>query len=268
MRKTKIEWVRNSDGTQGYTWNPITGCLGPGGTSSSPQRCSYCYARKLAKGRLKNLYLSNLGEISAKLYKDFENIIPYGDPDDPFTPRYWPDRAIEPYKLKKSSTIFICSMGELFGKLIPEDWINNILDTCWELSEHTFQILTKNPRRPYLENRKFPNNVWFGITMDGNNDENWNRLFHLLHYDEGEHIQAKIKFVSLEPLLENIEIEKFDYFGEIDWLIIGAQTNPYRPPKKEWVEKIIKEARDKNIPIFLKKNLKLIMGDLIQEFPE
>ena len=43
MNKTQIEWVRNPDGTQGYTWNPITGCL---------NGCEYCYARKLANGRL------------------------------------------------------------------------------------------------------------------------------------------------------------------------------------------------------------------------
>ena len=50
MNRTTIEWVKNPDGTQGYTWNPITGCL---------NGCPYCYARKLANGRLKQRYLAN-----------------------------------------------------------------------------------------------------------------------------------------------------------------------------------------------------------------
>ena len=50
MNRTKIEWCKNPNGTQGYTWNPITGCL---------NGCSYCYARKLADGRLKSRMLAN-----------------------------------------------------------------------------------------------------------------------------------------------------------------------------------------------------------------
>lgn len=52
MNKTSIEWAKNPDGTQGYTWNPVTGCL---------NGCEYCYARKLANGRLKSRYLANSG---------------------------------------------------------------------------------------------------------------------------------------------------------------------------------------------------------------
>ena len=37
MNKTKIEWVKNNDGTQGYTINPVKGLC--------PMACSYCYAR-------------------------------------------------------------------------------------------------------------------------------------------------------------------------------------------------------------------------------
>ena len=51
MQKTKIEWVKSPNGKQGYTWNPITGCL---------NGCPYCYARKLANGRLKSRYLANV----------------------------------------------------------------------------------------------------------------------------------------------------------------------------------------------------------------
>ncbi len=39
MNRTNIEWVRNEDNTQGYTWNPVVGCR---------HGCEWCYARKIA----------------------------------------------------------------------------------------------------------------------------------------------------------------------------------------------------------------------------
>lgn len=40
MNRTKIEWVVNPDGKQGYTWNPVTGCK---------HGCGYCYARRISR---------------------------------------------------------------------------------------------------------------------------------------------------------------------------------------------------------------------------
>ena len=84
MGKTKIEWVKNPDGKQGYSWNPITGCL---------NNCEYCYARKLANGRLKSRYLVNKNIIPP--YKDAEGFT--HTPTEfvdlmPFYPREWFDR--------------------------------------------------------------------------------------------------------------------------------------------------------------------------------
>lgn len=243
MQRTKIEWVRNSDGTPGYTFNPITGCLGPHGTLSLPSRCSYCYAHRLARGRLKNLYLNN------------PNVIPGGDPNDPFTPRYWPDRAIEPYKLKKPSRIFVSSMGEMFGDHIPLDWIDNILDTCRELPEHTFQILTKNPEN--VRHFAFSDNIWLGVTVTSFLD--WLRVCLL------QSCKAKMKFISFEPLLDDaLNTTNISLVG-IDWVIIGAQTQPTLLPKPDWVYRIIDSARKEGIPIFLKPNLHWL--ERIQEFP-
>jgi protein gp37 len=58
VNKTSIEWAKNPDGTQGFTWNPITGCL-----NHNNGLCKGggfpCYAYKLANGRLRKRYLSN-----------------------------------------------------------------------------------------------------------------------------------------------------------------------------------------------------------------
>jgi len=41
----------------------------------------------------------------------------------------------------------------------------------------------------------------------------------------------------------------------ISWVIIGAQTKPYKPPKIEWVQEIVEACDKAGIPVFLKNNL-------------
>ena len=115
MNKTKetIGWCD-------FSWNPLTGCL---------RRCKYCYAWKLARGRLKSSYLNN------------KNIAEFCNPDDPFSPRFWPERLKEPTKIKKPSKIFVCSMGEIFSSNC--EWIQKILSVISNCPQHTFQILTQ-----------------------------------------------------------------------------------------------------------------------------
>ncbi len=87
MNKTQIEWALNPDGTQGYTWNPITGCL---------NGCEYCYARRLANTRLRERYLANRNIPSPKdvpfEYRIGREML-VGN--DPFYPRFWEDRIRE-----------------------------------------------------------------------------------------------------------------------------------------------------------------------------
>jgi hypothetical protein len=44
-----------------------------------------------------------------------------------------------------------------------------------------------------------------------------------------------------------------------------AQTNPYKPPKIEWVQEIVEAADKAGIPVFLKDNLRPL-GELIAQF--
>jgi len=213
-----------------YTWNPITGCTGC-------EVAEVCYARKFAQ-RLRGRF---------------------GYPqDEPFKPTFHPDRLDEPLKIKKPSRIFTCSMGDVFSEGVRVWWIRKVIRTMQQCPQHTFQILTKKPHR-IPATIDFPPNCWLGVSITGGSTA-W-RLSELL--DEG--VSAHIRFASFEPLLS--------YDGSIslkglDWVIIGAQTNPYRPPKKEWVDEIIHECRALGIPVFLKDNLQPIYGeDLIQEFP-
>lgn len=126
MNKTSIEWVVNPDGTQGWTWNPITGCL---------NSCPYCYAREIAN--------------SPRYQGNFE-------------PKFHPERLNDPIKIKKPSTIFVGSMADMFGKWVDNKWIDQVIDITRKCPQHRFLFLTKNPNR--YESFIIPPNCWIGYT--------------------------------------------------------------------------------------------------------
>ncbi len=263
MQPTNIEWVKNPDGTQGYTWNPITGCLGPNGTPEKPNRCSYCYAHKLAKGRLKERYLS-IPEYPDDLTPSLR--IPHTDKVDPFVPRYWRHRLKEPFWHRKSCTIFVCSMADLFNKYYPASCFGNILKTCYKCPQHTFLVLTKNPAQE--ECTSLPRNVWLGTTITGeeSEEEQITRLERLMD------VKASIHFVSFEPLLGPIAEEVLDHIadGWLDWVIVGEQTQPRKIPLWEWGDDIIRaKEQSPGTALFMKKNLTRLGKTLLtQEFPK
>jgi len=195
-----------------YSWNPITGCL---------HGCEYCYARR----------------ISSRFGRSFE-------------PTFHPERLREPDAIKNPSKIFVCSMGELLGKWVPDEWINKIICVIERNPKHIFQILTKNPER--YADFKWPRNCWCGATVDSNERQikiEW------LPKDN-------VKFISFEPLLSQVDVD----LKGLDWIIIGSKTGPDKmQPEKEWIERIIKNAEQYNIPIFMKNNLD--WNPKIQRFP-
>jgi protein gp37 len=146
---------------------------------------------------------------------------------------------------------------------VKDEWIKSILEKIKECPQHTFQILSQ---RPIRYNRfEYPKNVWLGTTVRNNDDVP--RIKELMM----NLFPSIIKFISFEPLHEEIYtwLIGTSQFYKIDWVIIGAETGNRIGkiiPKKEWIDKIIYNARLEGIPIFLKDNLK--WGEIIQEFPK
>ena len=213
MNRSSIEWTD-------YTWNPVTGCK---------HGCTYCYARRLAEGRLKGRF----------------------GYDNGFEPTLHWKRLAEPYDVRKPSRIFVSSMGDLMGEWVPTNWVQHLMPTIWNNPQHTFQLLTKNPRR--YSDFKWPPNVWFGTSIDGNGSS-IERLQELREADLNW--GDAIRYVSFEPLLADIASQpEFDLEG-IDWIIIGSQTGPQaRQPDKLWYARIIRKAVRHRIPLFIKDNL-------------
>lgn len=215
MNRTKIEWTD-------YTWNPASGCYGIGCAIRN-----VCWAKKQVK---------RLAHVCPKCPN--------------FIPHMHSERLDEPLRFKKPAKIFPVSTGDLFG--LEPSQIQAILDVMKQDNWHTFQILTKQPQNA-LSFNPFPNNVWFGVTVNMQAD--------VWRLDELKNIEAKVRFCSFEPLYSKIDYD----IAFLDWIIIGAQTRPEKQPDKEWVESLIKKAREHGIAVFLKNNLK--WHERIQEFP-
>jgi protein gp37 len=240
MNRTKIE-------TCDFTWNPATGCWGPGGTAEKPNRCAYCYAWKIntrfAGGRILS------GNMAGH------------EKHDPFAPTFHPDRLSQPSKVKKPSRIFVCSMADLFGDSVPDKWIAEVIAIAHLNRHHIFQFLTKNPKR--LNEWAWPNNCWVGTTVTNQADAD-ERIHDILA------VNAPVRFVSHEPLLGQIgmpwpDITK-DFMGEIQWAIIGAMTGPGAiKTETEWVMNLADQYQKAGVPMFLKDNLGF--KDQPQEFP-
>ena len=114
-----------------------------------------------------------------------------------------------------------------------------------------------------------PDNVWLGVSITKNED--LQRLTDLCTKE------AKVRFVSFEPLLGNIDWDGYRaVFSSLDWIIVGQLTGRGRKyePKRYWVKRIKLYAGYYGIPLFLKDNLKtiwtMVIGGepLIQEMPE
>ena len=232
--KSSIEWTES-------TWNPVTGCnkISPG--------CKHCYAERLAK-RLKAM-----GQPNYK--KGFKLTLQ-------------PQMLELPLGWRKPQTIFVNSMSDLFHKDVPLDFIQRVFDVMKRAHWHRFQVLTKRSERlaelsSYLE---WSPNVWMGVSV-----ENQKYVYRI---DDLRETGAKVKFLSLEPLLGSLK--NLDLYG-IDWAIVGGESGyGAREIKEEWVIDIRNQCQEQDVAVFFKqwgginkkKTGRLLEGRTWDEMPE
>lgn len=206
-----IEWTES-------TWNPLTGC-----TKVSPG-CKNCYAERMSK-RLKAM-----GQIN---YANGFKLTVH-------------QSVIEkPLDWKKPQTIFVNSMSDLFHKDVPLDFILKVFNVMREARWHQFQVLTKRAERLEELNKdiEWPENVWMGVSVENNDYKN--RITHL------QNTNAKVKFLSLEPLLGPLSNLNLD---GINWVIVGGESGPgARPITQAWVTEIRDQCLTAKVPFFFKQ---------------
>jgi hypothetical protein len=177
-----------------------------------------------------------------------------------------------PAQKKKPANIFVCSMADLFGKWVPDEWIKEVLTACAAAPWHNYLFLTKNPERYKHLMDVLPEEYgtgklefWWGVSAT---DRGWMNMASEIMEEAGSGV-AKM-FVSVEPLLDDLAPEiNTDVFK---WVIAGAQTGPgarQNKPKREWIQNIVDKCRRTNTPLFMKDSLLEIWEDpLIQQFPK
>ena len=232
--KSSIEWTES-------TWNPVTGCskISPG--------CSNCYAERMAK-RLQAMGQPNYRNgFKVTLHKHIMDI---------------------PLQWKTPQLVFVNSMSDLFHEDVPFKFIQNVFEIMGKANWHIFQILTKRSHRIIELNSEieWKPNIWLGVSVE--TQDYTYRIDHL------KQTNAKIKFISFEPLLGHISNLNFN---GIDWVIVGGESGPKsRPMHQSWVEEIQIQCKKSEIPFFFKqwggfnkkKNGRMLNGRIWSEMPE
>lgn len=275
MGKTSIEWTDE-------TWNPVLGCR-----RKSPG-CLHCYAERLIATRMsKNPKLP--------MYHDIARLTDRGEPQFTGAHRVVASRLDEPLRARKGRRYFVCDMGDLFFEGHPLREIAAVFGVMAAAPQHVFQVLTKRPERvlafyAWLDrNRDQPHavrcgveaanrgadvdylglpdawplpNVWVGTSVE-NQEAADERIPHLLR------IPARVRFLSLEPLLEQVHVAPHLGHGpdEIAWIIVGGESGPHaRPCAIEWIEDLLLQARAADVAAFVKQAGSLRFGGSFATF--
>jgi protein gp37 len=160
--------------------------------------------------------------------------------------RTLPERLDEPLQRKKPTIYFVNSMSDLFHVQVPDSFIEQVFATIHRAPQHTFQVLTKRGDRvaSFFTGRAVPDNAWIGVSVE-------NKRHGVPRIDHLRAVPAKIRFLSIEPLLE--DLGEIDLTG-ISWVIVGGESgHGARPMKPEWVRSIRKQCAQQGAKFFFKQ---------------
>jgi protein gp37 len=214
--KSSIEWTD-------ATWNPVRGC-----TKISPG-CKHCYAETFAE-RFRG--------------------VPGHPYEQGFDLRLVPEKLNEPLRWRSPKRIFVNSMSDLFQDGVPTEYIAAVGHVMKRANWHTYQVLTKRHERmrDLLSGElnwlaRIPH-VWFGVSVE-------DREYGVPRIDSLRATPARVRFLSIEPLLENLG--QINLAG-IDWVIVGGESGAgARRMEQSWVPSILEECREQAVPFFFKQ---------------
>jgi protein gp37 len=217
-----IEWTH-------HTFNPWWGCV-----KLSPA-CAHCYAQSLSKRVGMDLW-------GGKAPRRF------------FSEQHWREPLkwnAEAERLGLRARVFCASMADVFE---PRPDLDPWREKLWELIESTPQLdwllLTKRPGQlkhvyPWAKHPK--ENVWLGTTAE---NQKWadRRVERLLG------VEAKVRFLSCEPLLSAIDLTRWLQERQITWVIAGGESGGNaRPTHPNWIRTLRDQCRAHGVPFHFKQ---------------
>jgi len=235
---SKIEWTD-------ATWNPVRGCekVSPG--------CKHCYAETFAE---------RFRGVADHPYE-------FG-----FDLRLVPEKLIEPFRWITPRMVFVNSMSDLFQPGVPDEFIFAVVRVMQLANWHTYQVLTKRSgrmRKALSSKLRFAadiSHIWWGVSVE-------DKRYGLPRIEDLRNTAARIRFLSIEPLLE--DIGTIDLSG-VHWVIVGGESGPgARPMERAWVESVLAQCRKAKVPFFFKqwggfpkgKNGRHLNGGTYDEMP-
>lgn len=246
--KTGIAWTH-------HTFNPWIGC------TKIDQECKNCYAEA------------------------YDRAFGGGGHWGPGAPRRVTSAANwrEPHKWNRAAAAagerrraFCASLADVFDAEAPA----GMREQLWALIRQTpnldWLILTKRPERireclPDDWGRGYPN-VWLGTSVGYTGS--YDRI------DELCKVPAVVRFLSCEPLLEEIDLSPYldltaaeeaeawrrsedapftpadrrDAFPKIDWVIVGGESGAgSRPCVIDWIRLVVAQCLTAGVPVFVKQ---------------
>lgn len=236
MEGSKIEWCD-------HTFNPWMGC------TKVSEGCKHCYAEDMMDKRYGKVKWGPQGKrvrTSAANWKK---------------PLAWNRKAEQEGRRYR---VFCASLADVFeDKKEVEQWrfdlfrlIEATPNLDWLLLTKRIENVMKMIRHDWGE--QLPHNIWIGISVE-NQEQADKRIPELLK------IPAKVRFLSMEPLLGAVQINKQngsldDVFAlgfGIHWVIVGGESGANaRPMHMEWVGDIVQQCKNANVSVFVKQ-----MGD-------
>jgi protein gp37 len=164
-----------------------------------------------------------------------------------FALRLLPQRLADPTKRTKPTVYFLNSMSDLFHEHVPYEYIDQVMAVVAKTPQHTYQILTKRAQRMaryFAKGRTVPSNAWMGVSVE-NRKHGVPRIKHL------RQVPARIRFLSVEPLLE--DVGQLD-LADIHWVIVGGESGlRARPMKPEWAEAVQRQCDEQRVAFFFKQ---------------
>jgi len=177
---------------------------------------------------------------------------PLWDPETVQRTKTWRDPLRWQAQAKKAGrieTVFTCSWSDWFHNAAdpwrPEAW--EIIRQCPNLH---FQILTKRAERmrrhlPPDWGDGYPN-VWLGVSIESRK--------YLWRLEYLRQVPARVRFVSAEPLLEDLQLTPEQVAG-IHQIIVGGESGPgYRPMDHQWARELLKLCQGQGIAFFFKQS--------------